>query len=242
MLNFILCDDNSTILERLHKMLESLFMKHNFDAEVSFYSTKPEEILDYIKSHPVNVVFLDIDLKSQISGLELAEKIRKKNKNIYIIFTTGHLEYGLLAYKYKTFDYLPKPITLERLEDTVVRLFEDISYSPKSFIKIDNKNTIISEEQINYIMKDGMKSIFYTDDKVVEVYNSFNKLESTLPVNFMRCHKSYIVNLNNITRVQSNNNLIFFGQNHHCYIGPKYKEKFMEVFNHYGTDLDSTDN
>lgn len=113
MLNFILCDDNSTILERLHKMLESLFMKHNFDAEVSFYSTKPEEILDYIKSHPVNVVFLDIDLKSQISGLELAEKIRKKNKNIYIIFTTGHLEYGLLAYKYKTFDYLPKPITLE---------------------------------------------------------------------------------------------------------------------------------
>lgn len=240
MLNFILCDDNSTVLVRLRKMLESLFIKHNFNAEISLSSTDPKEILSYIHEHPVNVVFLDIDLRAEISGLELAKQIRKDHKNIYIIFTTGHLEYGLMAYKYKTFDYLSKPVTLERLEDTLLRLFEDISCSPKRFIKVDNKNTIISEDRINFIMKDGMKSIFYTDEKIIEVYNSFNKLESTLPSNFLRCHKSYIVNLNNIARIQTNSNLIVFGQNQQCYIGPKYKEKFMEVFNHYGTNLDST--
>lgn len=242
MVNFILCDDNPTVLEKVQKMLEILFIKHNYEAELSFSSTKPEEILDYIQNHPITVALLDIDLKSDISGLELAEKIRDKNKNIYLVFTTGHLEYGLIAYKYKTFDYLPKPLTLERLEDTLIRLFEDISYCPKSFIKIDGKNTILREEDINYIMKDGMKSVFYTDDKEFEVYNSFNHLENTLPSNFVRCHKSYIVNMNKISRIQSNNNLIVFDQKHQCYIGPKYKEKFMEVFDHYGTNYDSNNN
>jgi len=233
MLNFILCDDYVGALNRLHKALESLFIKHNFDAEITLSTTDPNEVLEFIQTNPVDVVFLDIDLKSDMSGLELAKQIRKKNKDIYLIFTTGHLEYGLIAYKYKTFDYLSKPITPARLEETLLRLFDDISYSPKSFIKIDNKNTIISADKVNYIVKDGMKSIFYTDDNVLEVYNSFSKLESALPNNFVRCHKSYIVNLDKITGIQSITNQVDFGQNYHCFIGPKYKEKFMEVFNHY---------
>lgn len=242
MLSFILCDDCIGALERLHKALESSFIRHNFDAEVTLATTNPLEVLEFIKTKPVDVVFLDIDMRPHMSGLELAEKIRKKNKDVYLIFTTGHLEYGLIAYKYKTFDYLSKPVTPERLEDTLLRLFDDISYSPKSFIKIDNKNTIISADKVNYIVKEGMKSIFYTDDNVLEVYNSFSKLESSLPNNFMRCHKSYIVNLDKITGIQSTTNQVDFGQDCHCYIGPKYKEKFMEVFSHYEPNNKRTNN
>lgn len=242
MLHFILCDDYSGALKRLNGALEALFIKHNFDAEISLSTTNPDDVLEYIKTNPVDVVFLDIDLRPHMSGLELAEKIRQKNKDIYLIFTTGHLEYGLIAYKYKTFDYLSKPITPARLEDTLLRLFDDISYSPKSFIKIDNKNTIISADKVNYIVKDGMKSIFYTDDNVLEVYNSFSKLEDALPSNFMRCHKSYIVNLDKITGIQSITNQVDFGQDYHCYIGPKYKEKFMEVFNHYERNIKRANN
>ena len=65
MLNFVLCDDNQVILDRLCKMLESIFIKHNFDAEIIFSSTVPENILDFIKeNNNVHVLFLDIDLKS----------------------------------------------------------------------------------------------------------------------------------------------------------------------------------
>ena len=66
-----------------------------------------------------------------MTGLQLAEKIREFNKDSYIIFTTGHLEYSLMAYKLKTFDYIPKPITLERLEETVLRLVDDVNGQPK---------------------------------------------------------------------------------------------------------------
>ena len=103
MLDFVLCDDNFNALTRLEKMLESLFIECKINARIALSTTNPEELIEYVKVNKVNVVFLDIDLKSNITGLDLADIIRKKDRNIYIIFTTGHLEYGLMAYKYKTF-------------------------------------------------------------------------------------------------------------------------------------------
>ena len=165
MLNFVLCDDNEIILERLSKMLESLFIQHNIDAEIGCASVNPTEILEFAKNNSITALFLDIDLKSEISGLNLAEKIREIDKNAYIIFTSAHLEYILMAYKYKTFDFIPKPITVERLEETLLRMIEDISIDTNNskYIKI-NKNTIINVNNINFIKKDGMKLIFYTDE------------------------------------------------------------------------------
>lgn len=153
MLEFVLCDDNFNVLSKLEKMLESIFIEKNLDARIALSTTAPEELINYIRNNKVNVIILDIDLKSNVSGLDLANIIRKKDKNVYIIFTTGHLEYGLIAYKYKTFDYLAKPVTKERLEDTIVRLFEDVSGSKTSFVRLDNNRTIIKQDSIQYIQK-----------------------------------------------------------------------------------------
>ena len=66
MLNFALCDDNESILARLSKMLESLFIKYNFDCKVTFTSVDPNSFLAYVINNPVDVIFLDIDLKNVI--------------------------------------------------------------------------------------------------------------------------------------------------------------------------------
>ena len=165
-----------------------------------------------------------------------------RNKNVYIIFSTGHLEYSLLAYSVKTFDYIAKPITLERLESTLIRLLEDLNNeSQNNFLRLNNK-TIINEKDINYIKKDGMKLIFCTCNKNYEIYSSFNKIESLLPDNFIRCHKSYIANTNSIQNI-TNNKVVFYNDLS-CDIGPKYKNNLMEVFK-YGNisnNLDSINN
>lgn len=231
MLGFVLCDDNSNILNKLASTLESIFINHNFDAEVVFQTTAPEDVLTFLKNNSASVVILDINLKSSISGLEVAKRIREFNKDIYIIFTTAHLEYVMVAYKVKTFDYLAKPISRERLEETIVRLFDDIKANSRKYIRIDNRNTLISQDDITYIKKDGMKLVFHTDTKQYVAYNSFNKIESYLPDNFVRCHKSYIANINKIQNVESSTNTVFFNQDV-CYIGPKYKNNLLEVLKH----------
>lgn len=235
MLSFVICDDNKSILDKLSKMLDAIFINNNIDAQISFMADNPEDILNYVFSNEVNALFLDIDLRSKISGIELASKIREFNKNIYIIFTSAHLEYILIAYKCKTFDFIPKPLSIERVEETILRLLDDINSNDikRSFIRIDNKNTIISQDSVRFIKSSGMKVTFYTDTKIYETYSSLSKIEQSLPNNFVRCHKSYIANVNKITNINSNNNLIDFDKkyNSNCCIGPKYKNKLMEVLN-----------
>ena len=190
--------------------------------------------MEFANSNNVDVFILDIQLKCNMSGLELAQKIREFNKSCYIIFTTGHLEYSLVAYKLKTFDYVAKPITLERLEETVLRLVADVNGQPKKYLKIDSKNTLVDENEILYIKREGMKLIYHTTSKDYESYSSFAKMEPLLPKNFIRCHKSFVVNINRIVHVEPVSNAIFFDDNSSCEIGPKYKRDILEVLNNYG--------
>ena len=239
MLQVVVCDDNDKILDRLCKMLESISIKNNIDTNICLKTTSAEEVLEFSKKNIANVFILDIDLKTDFSGIELAKKIRDSNKNAYIIFSTGHLEYVLMAYKVKTFDYLPKPITGEKLEETLLRLVNDMEEDSKKYIHINN--VILDKNEINFIHRNGMKLVFSTPHKDYEVYTSFNKLENCLSENFVRCHKSYIVNVDKIKNVETNKNLISFENNDTCFIGPKYKNNFMEVFNYGNSTKDMVD-
>lgn len=230
MLNFVMCDDNLNALNKLSHMFESVFMKYDLKAQIAFKTTNEHELLSYVKENPTDVIILDINLKSNLTGLDIASQLRKAHNNSYIIFTTAHAEFVFLAYKCKTFDSLCKPVTQERLEETVLRLFDDIknNSSEKSYIRLDNKNTIIDGNEVQYIKRDGMKIIFHTKSRDYEVYSSFAKIQSHLPKNFIRCHKSFIANVNNIEKIEPTSNLVYFKNNDTCDIGPKYKEDFMK--------------
>lgn len=235
MLNFVICDDNLNILDKFSKILESIFTKHSFDAKIGLKTSDVNELLDYIDDNKTDVLILDINLKSDKTGLEVASEVRKRNKDTYFIFTTAHLEYAMMAYKFKTFDYLAKPVTSDRLEETIIRLFEDINGLPKRYIKIDNKKTIIDESEVLYIKRDGMKLIFHTKNRDYETYSSFNKIQDSLPSNFIRTHKSYIVNINNIENLDLVANIIYFDNGCTCDIGPKYKKELIEEVKNRGT-------
>lgn len=93
MLNFILCDDNPYILSSISKFLDIIFIKNNIDAQLVFSSSNWEDILSFTKNNSVDVAILDIELKSTKTGVDIANELRKDNKDLYIIFLTR--TYGL---------------------------------------------------------------------------------------------------------------------------------------------------
>ena len=114
------------------------------------------------------------------------------------------------------------------------RLFDDINGLNKRYLKIDNKNTLIDESEIQYIKRDGMKLIFHTSTRDYDTYSSFNKFQDKLPKSYIRCHKSCIANINQIKDVEPVSGTITFKDGNTCDIGPKYKREFMEVLNNNG--------
>lgn len=234
MLNFIICDDEPLMINKLSALFEKAFMKNDFDAKIVLKTSNYKEILSFMSSNQANVVILDIEFKkSQINGLNIAKEIRKINKDCYIIFVTSHFEYIMEAYDYKTFAYLFKnSLNVDTLSDTLYRLFDDISSSSTKFLKIDSKGTFVDLNDVHFIEKNGMKLIYHTSHGILETYNSFSKILSSLPENFVRCHKSFIANVNNIVHISLTDACIKFKNDDVCYIGPKYKNLLMEVINY----------
>lgn len=229
MLKFVICDDDIHMLGRISSLLEKVIVANDFDAKVVYKTTDFKELLSYISENKIDVVILDIEFygKSE-NGLDVAKQIRFFNKNCYLIFITSHFEYIAEAYKYTTFDYIFKYcLSIETLTSTLTRLFDDVSASETKFLKIDNKNTFIDLNDVQYIEKSGAKIIYHTFHSDYITYSSFNKLK--LPKNFVRCHKSFIVNINNIANISFNDNIIHFKNGSICYIGPKYRNTLMEV-------------
>ena len=85
MLNFVICDDNLNILNKMSTMLENIFIKYNYDASISFKTNNVDNLLSYIDTNKIDVLILDINLKSDKTGLEIAEILRKKYKDVYLI-------------------------------------------------------------------------------------------------------------------------------------------------------------
>lgn len=234
MLNFILCDDDINMINKLSLLFEKAFIKNDFEPKIVLKTQNYKEVLSYMFSNLVNVVVLDIEFKnSKMNGLDIANEIRKINKDCYIIFITSHFEYLMKAYDYKTFAYLFKSaLSVDSLSDTLNRLYDDISGNSKKFLKVDHKGTFIDLNDIQFIEKNGMKLIYHTLHGCFYTYNSFTKVESSLPEIFVRCHKSFIANINNIVNISLTDNSINFKNGSICYIGPKYKNCFMEMIDY----------
>ena len=173
-------------------------------ATIAYTASTSEELFNYLNNNTVDVLFLDIDLNSTLNGIEIAKRIRKNNKLVYIIFVTAHFEYIVSAYECKTFDFIHKPFNISMLEKTVNRLAEDIKYNSTNFLNLNN-----SRQLINFIEKAGAKTVYNLTTGIVETYGSFNKISGTLPKNFIRSHKSFIVNTQNVTNLDPVENRLY---------------------------------
>lgn len=222
MLRIAMCDDEIDNIRPIAKFIESVIISKNIDAEIVIISDNMNVIADAIKENKVDILFLDIDFRnSNVNGIDFASKLRLINKNFYLVFLTAHHEYPFLAFKQKTFDYIMKPANYEIIADCICRLSNDINSNKKDYVKISH-NQIISLKDIIFIEKDAMKAKIYTNSLDYIVYKTLEKFINSLPSNFIRCHKSYIINKDNVKSIDFKNKLIYMINGKKCPFGDKF--------------------
>lgn len=232
MVRIAVCDDNNQIRSKLINMINLIMEQNNIRGEVIFDSDNADDFFKFVFQNHVDVVILDIELKAMQSGIDLAKKIRDANKSINIIFCTAHIEYVLLGYKFKTFDYLVKPVSYEKLEECILRLVKYISTDSVDSLKIKSGSTtyVVMKNDIIFIEKAKSKTHLYTSSEMIETNMNLEEFEKSLPSNFVRAHKSYIVNTNKIVKVDYVLNEIDMINSYKCYLGRKFKKQFCDIF------------
>ncbi|MGJ8745495.1 LytR/AlgR family response regulator transcription factor [Polaribacter sp.] len=164
------------------------------------------EAFEITNSQNIDLFFLDINMPD-ISGLSLAKTINKKSK---IIFTTAYREYALDGFNLQAVDYLLKPIAFDRFLQAVNKFFETQTVVFKQvdveevtvkndyiFVRSERKMVKIIFDEILYVesLSDYIK--IHTKDKILVTRETISNLEMKLPFQqFLRIHRSYIVNLN----------------------------------------------
>lgn len=219
MINIAICDDEAHVLKAIAKITEAAIITTELDAEINLVTTDQNEIYKNIKDHNVDVLFLDIDFNNDgLNGIDFALKLRKINKDFKLIFLTGHFEYAMLAFKCKTFDYILKPADLNKVVNILNRLKDDLSGTDLGLFKV-NKDYVLRTKDILFIERNKSKATIYTKDSTYETCFSLKNMQQELPSSFVRVHRSYIVNSEQITKINKDEKAIYFADNLSCPLG-----------------------
>lgn len=193
------------------------------------------EAFEVANQQKIDIFFLDINMPD-ISGLSLAKSINQKAK---IIFTTAYREYAVDGFNLQAVDYLLKPISFDRFLQSIHKYFEGVSFIDSEikieksvlkndfiFVRSERKMIKINFDEIQYVesLSDYIK--IHSVDKTITTRETISNIETKLPAkNFLRIHRSYIVNLKKINSYT--NEFVEIGKNA-IPISRTYKENVLK--------------
>lgn len=198
MIKIGICDDEEVFREQLKGKLELFFEKNDLQYEVREYSSAGEFMAC---EEQTDLLFLDIEMEG-ISGIQLKDYLQAEG-NVRIIFVTSHMEGMQDAFGRNVYGFLEKPVEMDRLEKYLGRVLEDIK---EEFLVIEGNQgkVVINTEEIFYFVSDDKYSYMVSKEGKSFCGMGMRQLEELLGgKDFFRCHKSYLVNMRNISDVNS---------------------------------------
>ncbi|MGE5626903.1 MAG: LytR/AlgR family response regulator transcription factor [Solirubrobacterales bacterium] len=241
MLKIFICEDNNEQRDKITKIIQNIVIIENFDMEVSLSTKNPDEIIQYIsKNKESGLYFLDIDLKSHINGINLATEIRKYDPRGFIVFVTTHAEMSYLTFMYKVeaMDYIIKD-NYANIKERVHQCIVDanIKYSSKATdlqknftMKVADKVINIEFNKIMFFETSTMihKVVLHAVDRQMEFYAKMKDVEDNLDKRFCRCHRSFLVNKDNIREINIKNRIAYMINGEECLISTRALKSLIE--------------
>jgi two-component system, LytTR family, response regulator len=223
MIKCIAIDDEPKALE----VIKSLVSRVDFiSLEETFLD--PFKAISYLDEYEIDFIFLDINMPD-LSGLDLLKNLKRKP---LVVFTTAYSEYAMDSYELNAVDYLLKPFDFARLFLALTKVKERLSeLQPKKsdffFLNTGSEKQRLSFNEIYYIEGEGNYVRYHTEKgKFLARVSIKETLKLLAPVEFVQIHRSFIISLKSIEKIEDNHVYI---KNRSIPISGSYKDHFYSL-------------
>lgn len=243
MIHIGIVDDQKEARHQLQQEIARFSDEYAIAFDVQEYESASAYLSD--RNHACDILYLDIDMPN-MSGMELAEEIRKTNSRVLIIFCTNLQQFAINGYSVSALGFMIKPVQWYSLQMylnralKVLREREAQQNNPaekKLLIKDGAVTRLVDSGTIEYIEVQQHDLLYTILDKetgrceVIKNRGSMQEIAAALsPLGFVRCSAGFLVNMRSITAVSRMN--IYIGQKV-LPIGRTYKESFSDAFSKY---------
>ncbi|KAA9338481.1 response regulator transcription factor [Hymenobacter busanensis] len=202
--------------------------------------TSAVEAADVLRSTPIDLLFLDVEMP-QMSGIDLLGTLQNPP---LVVLITSSTEYAVQAFEHSVVDYLVKPVRYARFLQAAQKALDAVearSASDKepttpsgadfTFVKVDNKLVRVLFDEVRYVEALGDYVHVVTGQQKLIVYSTMRAVEEKFPAQqFVRVHRSFIVNLRHIQAIEDNAVVI---EGKHISIGQTYLREVLQRLNKF---------
>lgn len=234
MLKIYICEDIEVQRDRLQQIIENIVLMEDLDMELGCVSENPHTILEKVKeTEDVGIYFLDIALETDMTGLTLAQEIRKYDPRGFIIFVTTHSEmsYMTFIYKLEALDFILK----DNPEELGKRVYECILKANQRYasannkvqanysVKVNDKVFTVDYDEILFFetSPNVHKIILHCKNRQMEFLGKIKEIEKEVDGRFYRCHRSFLVNRDNIKEIDFQNRVIYMVNGDECLLSTR---------------------
>lgn len=195
-------EDEVQAAEILEKYFADYARQEQKQIEVEFFRD-PVFFADSYKP-AYELILLDIQMP-EMNGMKLAQKIRKLDESVFLVFVTSMAQYAIEGYKVSALDYILKPISyfeFSTMLDKVLQRVEE-SESPSIIVSSKRETHRVNVNRIRYIEIQDHRLFLHMEDEVLEVWGTLTSIAAMLPEkSFSRVNAGQLVNLNAVIGVR----------------------------------------
>lgn len=208
MLKMAIVDDDAQYVEAIYAHIQRFQTENHMDIRVTAFSSGFELVADY---KPVyDILLLDIEMP-HLNGMEVAKAIRKSDPHAVIVFITNTAKYAINGYEVNAFDYMMKPIDYTQFAIKFAAAIDVIERKQevRLCVPIEDGTRHIMAHEIYFIeIRDHWLHIF-TVDGTFKMLGSLRDMEDKFAEHhFVKCNKSYLINLQHVMRIRSDSVLM----------------------------------
>lgn len=198
-LNCCILEDEAIYSDHLTKLLKQWKQGKDCDLSIDVYRF-PSELYPVIHQISYDIIFLDIMLDSREAGIETAKKLRMDGFSGDLVFLTNFQDYVFEGYPVHALDYLLKPASCEKINGCMDQVLKRVT-NGCFFYRARESVLQVRYDNILYFSSLNHATEVVTIQSRYGIQMTLKSLSSTLPKQFVQCHKSSIVNVFHIERM-----------------------------------------